>query len=69
MKLHLIIAHPDKNAFNFALHQTALDVFKQQNLDTVESNLYGDNFSPTASYRDVENIPESEAINLAKAQR
>jgi len=69
MKVHLVVAHPEKTSFNLALHQVAIDTFKNSDINTSVSNLYTDKFSAIAGHTDVLDFPEDETFNLAKAQR
>ncbi len=69
MKVHLVVAHPEKNSFNLALHQVAIDTFKNSDINTSISNLYIDKFAAIAGQTDVLDFPEDETFNLAKAQR
>lgn len=69
MKVHLVIAHPEKRSFNFALHQTAIDTITNENFSLCISDLYADNFAPAASQFDIFDFPSKEYFNLANAQR
>ena len=69
MKVHLVVAHPEQGSFNFALHQTAINVFKNENFKLEISDLYKQNFNPVAGKKDTANYPVGEFFQLAKAQR
>ena len=69
MKIHLIVAHHDKNSFNFALHNKAIEVLTSSGVKFFESDRYGKGFNPAASYHDAINLAEENKQNLAKAQR
>jgi len=69
MKIHLVVAHPEKNSFNFALHNTAVKILNDENMDVCISDLYTDNFNPVAGHSDVNDFPQEEHFTLAKAQR
>lgn len=69
VKVHLVVAHPEQNSFNFALHRKAIEVLKNGNCSTNISNLYEQNFNPVAGRSDTTNFPTEELFQLAKAQR
>ena len=69
MKVHLVVAHPEKTSFNLALHQVAISTFKNRDINTSVSNLYTEEFVAIAGHTDVLDFPEDENFNLAKAQR
>ena len=69
VKVHLVVAHPEQGSFNFALHQTAINVFKNENFKLEISDLYKQNFNPVAGKKDTANYPVGEFFQLAKAQR
>ncbi|BBN83766.1 NAD(P)H dehydrogenase [Pseudoalteromonas sp. A25] len=69
MNVHLIVAHPNPDSFNYALHKTALATLKNCNLLVSESDLYKDNFDPVTSDKDTPNFPALEYYSVAKAQR
>ncbi|PAJ75777.1 hypothetical protein CJF42_03415 [Pseudoalteromonas sp. NBT06-2] len=69
MKVHLIIAHPENNSFNHALHQTAVQTFEANEISIGESDLYHINFSAVAGKKDSPNFPVDGTFQLAAAQR
>ena len=69
MKVHLVVAHPEKNSFNFALHQTAIKALKNERITVNVTDLYTEKFNPAAGHCDVHNFPAEEYFSLAKAQR
>ena len=69
MKAHLLIAHPEKTSFNFALHEMAVEVLTANGVNLTISDLYAESFTASASQSDVKGFPENESFNLAKAQR
>ncbi|WP_158684670.1 NAD(P)H-dependent oxidoreductase [Pseudoalteromonas sp. T1lg48] len=69
MNIHLVVAHPEKQSFNFALHELAVRVLTEQGATLRITDLYGEQFDPVAGHNDVINLPELGAFNLAKAQR
>lgn len=69
VKVHLVVAHPEKASFNFALHQTAICALNEEGIEISISDLYSEKFDPTAGHSDVCNFPVGESFNLAKAQR
>lgn len=69
MKVHLVVAHPEKKSFNFALHQTAINSLESEGITINVTDLYTDNFNPVAGHDDVNNFPEEDYFSLAKAQR
>ncbi len=69
MKVHLVVAHPEKTSFNLSLHQVAVSTFKNRDINTSVSNLYKDDFAAIAGHNDVLYFPKDEKFNLAKAQR
>lgn len=69
MKVHLVVAHPEKSSFNFALHQIAVNTFKSRNINMSVSDLYTEKFVAIAGHKDVVNFPKDKDFNLAKAQR
>ena len=69
MKVHLVVAHPEKESFNFALHQTAIRALNEEGIEICISDLYSEKFDPTAGHSDICNFPMDESFNLAKAQR
>ncbi len=69
MNVHVVVAHPEKTSFNLALHQVAMNAFKNSDISTSVSNLYEDNFVATADHADVLDFPKDKNFNLAKAQR
>ncbi len=69
MKVHLVVAHPEKTSFNLALHQIAINTFKNNGVSASVSNLYSEKFAAIASHTDVLDFPKDEDFNLAKAQR
>ena len=69
MKVHLVVAHPEKHSFNFALHKTAVEVFEKENFKLNISDLYKQKFNPVAGKSDTTNFPTEDLFQLAKAQR
>jgi len=69
MKVHLLVAHPEKNSFNLALHKTAIDILKNENIEISVSELYADQFDPVAGQGDFYKFPSEEYFSLNKAQR
>ncbi|MBQ4837971.1 NAD(P)H-dependent oxidoreductase [Pseudoalteromonas luteoviolacea] len=69
MHVHLVVAHPEKSSFNYALHRIAIEALNSMGIRYSESNLYADSFNPVAGHNDVIGIPDGEPFNLAKAQR
>ncbi|MDE3273945.1 NAD(P)H-dependent oxidoreductase [Pseudoalteromonas sp. G4] len=69
MKIYLVVAHPEQDSFNFALHNTAVGVLKNANIRFDVSDLYGQNFNPVAGRGDTTNFPAGDLFQLAKAQR
>ena len=69
MKIHLVVAHPEKESFNLALHHTAMNTLSDEGISFSISDLYGERFDPVAGRPDVFDYPSSESFNLAKAQR
>jgi len=69
MKVHLIVAHPEPNSFNFALYNQAKTLFGEHDIAIVESDLYSQAFNPVAGKDDTSNFPTNEHYHLAKAQR
>jgi NAD(P)H dehydrogenase (quinone) len=69
VKVHLIVAHPEKASFNFALHKTAVEVLKKECFKFEVSDLYEQNFNPVAGKGDTTNFPTEDLFQLAKAQR
>ncbi len=69
MKVHLVVAHPEQGSFNFALHNTAIKVLKNENFKLNISDLYEQNFNPVAGKDDTTNFPTEDFFQLAKAQR
>jgi NAD(P)H dehydrogenase (quinone) len=69
VKVHLVIAHPERNSFNVALHKTAIEVFKNKSITFEVSDLYQQKFNPVAGQGDITNLPVDDLFQLAKAQR
>ncbi len=69
MNAHLVIAHPQKNSFNFALHNTALNTLSGKNIHIEVTELYQQEFNAIAHFNDVLALPQSAQHNLAAAQR
>lgn len=69
MKVHLVVAHPEQNSFNLALHKIAVDTFKKENYQIKVSDLYKQKFDPVAGKSDTTSFPCDEYFQLAKAQR
>jgi len=69
VKVHLVVAHPEKESFNLALHQTAVNVLNDERVKISASDLYAEKFDPVASRSDICNYPSEEFFSLAKAQR
>jgi len=69
MKVHLVVAHPEKESFNYALHQVALSTVLSNNYRVRETDLYLQEFNPAAGKGDVLNYPPDDYFRLAKAQR
>ena len=69
MKVHLVVAHLEKNSFNLALHQVAIDLLESKSIKFNVTDLYMDKFNPVAGHHDINDFPEQEHFNLAKAQR
>lgn len=69
MKAHLVVAHPAQGSFNFALHNTAVEVLSNEQFTLDVSDLYGQNFNPVAGKSDTTNFPNEDLFQLAKAQR
>lgn len=69
MEVHLVVAHPEQNSFNIALHNVALETFKIKNFKVNISDLYRQNFNPVAGKADTKYFPTDEYFQLAKAQR
>ncbi len=69
MKVHLVVAHPEQDSFNFALHKTAVEVLKKENFKLDISDLYEQKFNPVAGKSDITNFPAEDFFQLAKAQR
>jgi len=69
MKVHLVVAHPEKTSFNLALHKVAENTLKSSGINVSVSNLYAEKFLAIAGYTDVLDFPKDEHFNLAKAQR
>ncbi len=69
MKVHIVVAHPEKDSFNFALYHEAVNTFKNKNIAIDVSDLYRQNFNPVAGQNDFQNFPSEEHFQLAKAQR
>jgi NAD(P)H dehydrogenase (quinone) len=69
VKVHLVVAHPERNSFNVALHKTAIEVFKNKSISFEVSDLYQQKFNPVAGQSDIINLPVDDLFQLAKAQR
>lgn len=69
MEVHLVVAHPEQNSFNYALHKIALDTFRKEQYKVNVSDLYTQNFNPVAGKGDTTSYPCGESFQLAKAQR
>lgn len=69
MKAHLVIAHPEKNSFNFALHNTAVATLSEKNTSITTSDLSYQEFTAVAGPRDIDGLPTQDNFNLARAQR
>lgn len=46
VKIHLLLAHPEKTSFNATLHRTALDVLQKYGVIHSISDLYVNKFTP-----------------------
>ena len=69
MRVHLVVAHPEQNSFNFALHNKAVEVLKNQSYALEISDLYAQDFNPVAGKNDTTNFPSGDLFQIAKAQR
>ncbi|MDK2596082.1 NAD(P)H-dependent oxidoreductase [Pseudoalteromonas sp. P94(2023)] len=69
MHVHLVVAHPERSSFNYALHRIAIEASNSMGIRYSKSNLYADSFNPVAGHDDVIGFPDGESFNLAKAQR
>lgn len=69
MEVHLVVAHPEPNSFNLALHKVAKDTFRKEQYKVNVSDLYEQNFNPVAGKGDTRSFPNDEHFQLAKAQR
>lgn len=69
MEVHLVVAHPEPNSFNLALHKVAKDTFRKEQYKVNVSDLYEQNFNPVAGKGDTRSFPKDEHFQLAKAQR
>jgi len=47
VKVHLVVAHPEQDSFNFALHKTAVEVLEKENFKLTISDLYKQNKTST----------------------
>ena len=52
MKVHLVFAHPNLDSFNGQLRTTAIDFFKENNINYSISDLYQINFKASADKDD-----------------
>jgi len=62
MKISLILAHPDKNSFNHAIANAALDTLKRQGHTVYFHDLYQEKFDPILPVDEIEkeaNIPSN----------
>ena len=69
MRVHIVVAHPEANSFNLAMHQQAKSTLTERDINYFESDLYSMGFNPVAGHDDVENFPMDEYFHLIKAQR
>ncbi|NOY06653.1 MAG: NAD(P)H-dependent oxidoreductase [Chlorobi bacterium] len=60
MKLSVILAHPNKQSFNHAIAETAVDSLKQNGHDVVFHDLYDEGFNPVLPW---DEIPERAALS------
>jgi NAD(P)H dehydrogenase (quinone) len=53
MKISVILAHPNKNSFNHAIAESALETLKQGGHEVYFHDLYEENFSPVLSGEEI----------------
>lgn len=69
MSVLLVVAHPERQSFNFALHQHAQRSLLAAGVSVQTSELYQQHFNPLISRNDVPDFAQQQLFQVGKGQR